>query len=229
MVFVVAAGVEVVFFAAVSVGDGDCFGAAFFAAAFGASAVVAGATLAAYGAGAGPAGAASRTTTVRSCTTLRTTTLRTTFVVCAAGWAAGRRPLCSSSRPGSSSPVKASITAPLARAGAGAAARRRRTRAARLSSRRRTRARVAIRSNGTKLRTRISKASVHASPRRTSHGTPAEGRCAGHQSRKTPAARPAAMTLERRLSSIVTGERGSARTQARGLPAPRESASGPRT
>ena len=48
---------------------------------------------------------------------------------------------------------------------------------------------------GTKLRTRTSKASVHARPRRTSHCTPVEGRWAGHQSRKTPAARPAAMHL----------------------------------
>ena len=67
---------------------------------------------------------------------------------CAAGWAAGRRPLCRSRRPGSSRPVKASITTPLARAGAGAAARRRRDAGRGPPSRRRTRVRVAIRSSG---------------------------------------------------------------------------------
>src|SRR4051794_10664671 len=224
---VAAAGVEVVFFAAGFVDDGAAplDVEVRFAARFGATAT--GAAVAALTGLGAAAGAASRTTTVRSCTTRCTTTLRTTFVVCATGWAAGRRPLCNNSNPGSSRPVKASITAPLARAGAGAAARRRRTRAARPPSRRRTRARVAIRSKGTKLRTRISKASVHASPRRTSHGTPAEGRWAGHQSRKTPAARPAAMTLERRLSSIVRGERGLLAHQHEDCPYPVDRHQGP--
>src|SRR6185437_10806017 len=88
----------------------------------------------------------------------------------------------------------------------GAEASRRRTSAARLVSRRRVSARVAICSSGTKLSARTSKASVQERPRSTSHCTPVEGRWAGHQSRKTPAARPAAMTFERRLSSMPDPE-----------------------
>src|SRR4029453_10566729 len=57
--------------------------------------------------------------------------------------------------------------------------------------------------SGAKASTRTSKASVHARPRSTSHCAPEEGRWAGHHSRNTPAASPAAITLDRRLSNII--------------------------